>query len=247
MSLKHDSLRKFRKNKSKVKFDTLEEYEENELKLLKEMAPNPEPTIKGQVRITGGKAKNIMIDIPRKTRPLTDRMKVTLFNVLREDIANRTVLDLYAGSGSFGFEALSRGAKEVIFIDASRQAEDILNDNARKTGYLVESHAIRGKVEEQLPKMVEENHEYEVIFMDPPYKLYNTKNLFRIEQVLNWSKEMLPGYRDKNTKKFKGVVILKHPRRYPLANLKVPGLKHLETYPFGINCLTFYIVDLDSI
>lgn len=244
MSLKYDSLKKFRKEKAKMKFSSPEEFQENELRLMKELYQQAEPTIRGQVRISGGKAKNLLIDIPKKTRPLTDRMKVTLFDIIREDIKDTTILDLYAGSGSFGFEALSRGAKEATFVDASKHAEGILNDNARKTGFLVETHTIRAKVEDELPKMIEEGFEYEIIFMDPPYKLYNTKRLFRIEEVVNAAKQLLPGYKDMQTKKFPGVIIMKHPRKYPINNLKIPGMKILETHDFGLNSLTFWIFDV---
>ena len=111
MSLKFDSSKKLRKEKRKHKVESWEEFEEREDILLKERLHSKEPTISAVVRITGGKAKNFKIEIPRNSRPLTDRMKVRIFDVLREDISNKTILDLYAGAGSFGLEALSRGAE----------------------------------------------------------------------------------------------------------------------------------------
>ena len=76
MSLKLESFKKIRKDKNKWKVDTPEEFEEREEAFLKKRLQSKEPTINTFVRITGGKAKNFRIDIPKTTRPLTDRMKV---------------------------------------------------------------------------------------------------------------------------------------------------------------------------
>ena len=133
MSLKFDSSKKLRKEKTKHKVESWEDYEEREQIFLKERLQSKEPTISAVVRVTGGKAKNFKIEIPRNTRPLTDRMKVRIFDVLREEIASKDVLDLYAGAGSFGLESLSRGAKEVTFVDASKQADFVLKKNVAHT------------------------------------------------------------------------------------------------------------------
>lgn len=242
MSLRHDSLKKFRKTKSKWKVGSWKEYEEREEELTKQMLRDKEPTITNQVRIISGKAKGFKIDIPRKTRPVTDRMKTTIFDVLREDIADREVLDLFAGSGSFGIEALSRGAKDVTFVDASRQAEGVLLENVKHTGFLTETNIIRAKADEYVKEAVENKKEFEIIFVDPPYKLYNKKNTYKMNALLDDIKKLLPGYNNYNTEKFKGVIILKHPRVYPLEKLHLEGLMLLETYNFGMNSATFYIV-----
>ena len=99
MSLKHDSDYKLRKKKKQLtkRVSSWEEYEAVENFFLQEKAKHEEPTIKGTVRIIAGKAKGVNIQIPKGCRPVTDRMKTQLFDVLRSDIANRTVLDLFAG------------------------------------------------------------------------------------------------------------------------------------------------------
>jgi 16S rRNA (guanine(966)-N(2))-methyltransferase RsmD len=249
MSLKHDSAKKLRKEKSKWHTSSAEEFEQMEDTFLKERLLHKEPTITGQVRIAGGTAKNFKIDIPKTTRPMTDRMKVRVFDVLSKDIANKTILDLYAGAGSFGLEALSRGAKFATFIDASRSAEGILNDNIAHTGFLPQAEVIKAKVEEYLYKEVvgkqeagEKLSHFDIIFMDPPYKLYNTKNTYKMNNVINLSSKLLLGVQDPKTRKFKGALIMKHPRRYPLENLKLDDIKPVETYEFGLNAITFFIV-----
>lgn len=246
MSLKHDSLRKLRKEKHKWKISSPDDYENREKKFIQEQLIYAEPTIKGQVRITAGKVKNIKIDIPRKTRPLTDRIKTRIFDILREDIANKSILDMYAGSGSFGLEALSRGAKKATFVDASKQAESILLDNVKRTGFLTETNIEREKAVEYLNRAISEDKEFEIIFVDPPYKNFNRKNTFKMNEMLNLVKQLLPGYKDFKTKSFKGVLILKHPRKYPLEKLTLDGIKLFETYLFGLNAVSMYIVEKKS-
>lgn len=242
MSLKIDSFKKLRKEKNKWKTETWEEYEDREKAFLKERLLSKEPTIKGQVRITAGSAKNVQIDIPRTTRPLTDRMKVRVFDILNTDIVNKEVLDLYAGSGSFGLEALSRGAKNATFVDAAKQAFGVLENNAKATGFASSSEVIKMKVEEYLfKKTTEGNIVFDIIFMDPPYKLFNKKKMFNIEKVLNDASKLLPAVQ-KIKGRFKGAIIVKHPRRYPIEKLKLDNIKAYETFEFGLNCITIYIV-----
>jgi 16S rRNA (guanine966-N2)-methyltransferase len=242
MSLKFDSAKKLRKEKSKQKVESWEDYEQREQKFLREILQSKEPTISASVRITGGKAKNFKIEIPRNTRPLTDRMKVRIFDILREDIANKRVLDLYAGAGSFGLEALSRQAKEVTFVDASRQADLIIRKNIAHTGFLPEAEVIKSKVEDFLFKVNQSEKSYDIIFMDPPYKLYNTKRVHKMQTIINQASTLLPSIKNKGKKKFKGALIIKHPRKYPIDSLELEYIKKIETYEFGLNSISFFIV-----
>jgi 16S rRNA (guanine(966)-N(2))-methyltransferase RsmD len=245
MSLKIESFKKIRKDKKKWKVETPEEFEEREDTFLKKRLLGKEPTINTFVRITGGKAKNYRIDIPKTTRPLTDRMKVRIFDILREDVVGKKVLDLYAGAGSFALEALSRGASEATVVDASKNAEFVLKRNVAYTGFLPQVDIIKAKAEEYLFKQIndEDRQSFDIVFMDPPYKLYNTKNLFKMERVINMAAQMLNGVKDPHTGDFKGTLIVKHPRRYPLEKLTLTGIKVLETVEIGLNSITFFIVD----
>ncbi len=242
MSLKFDSSKKLRKEKTKHKVESWEDYEQREQEFLKERLLSKEPTIQADVRITGGKAKNFKIEIPKNTRPLTDRMKVRIFDILREDIANKRVLDLYAGAGSFGLESLSRSAKEVTFVDASKQADLILRKNIAHTGFLPQAEVFKMKVEDFLTKYSDTEKTYEIIFMDPPYKLYNTKRVSKMQSVINQTSHFLPGVRNSKCRTFKGVLIIKHPRRYPIDNLEYKYIKKVETFEFGLNSISFFIV-----
>lgn len=242
MSLKFDSAKKLRKEKSKHKVESWEEYDQREQTFLKEKLLSKEPTILTFVRITAGKAKNFKIEIPRNTRPLTDRMKVRIFDVLREEIANTTILDLYAGAGSFGLEALSRGAKEVTFVDASKHADLIIKKNVAHTGFLPQADIVRSKVEDFLFRYCESDKTYDIVFLDPPYKLYNTKRVKKMEEIINQSSLFLPWIRNTACKTFKGALIVKHPRKYPIDSLELKYIKKIETYEFGLNSISFFIV-----
>ena len=238
MSLKIDSSKKLRKEKSKWESSgDWEEVNRKEDEYHKERLRHKSPTITGNVRVTGGTAKNIMIDIPKTTRPLTDRMKVRIFDILKQDIVNKKVLDLYAGTGSFAIESLSRGAKSAVVVDAAKQANIILKKNFTKTGFDDKVQIVRSKVDDYLIKTVKTDQKFEIIFLDPPYKLFNTKHVFKMEKTINLASKLLP-----IKKKFKGVVIIKHPKRYPIDKLDFEDLKILETFSFGLNSVTFLIV-----
>lgn len=246
MSLKHDSFKKLRKDKKKWKVSTPQEFEEREDAFLKMRLINKEPTIDTFVRISGGKAKNFKLEIPKTTRPLTDRMKIKIFDILREDIVNKDILDLYAGTGSFGLEALSRGAKTATFVDASKNAYFTLQKNISHTGYLPESEIIKLKTEDYLHKQsnLKKPPAFDIIFLDPPYKLFNTKNTYKMEKIINMASLLIPGIQDSKTNRFKGAIIIKHPKRYPIDKLIIKGMNKLETYRIGLNCISIYIVNL---
>ena len=244
MGLKYDSQKKLRKNRAKWKVDSWEEYDAREKQLLKESMRFHEPTVVGQVRIVAGKAKNVMIDIPKKTRPITDRMKTQIFDVLGRDILDLTVLDLYAGSGSFGLEALSRGAKSATFVDAAKHAEKILEDNIVKTGFLTETSVVKEKTEDYLTSAYDDAQVFELIFMDPPYKKYNPKKSSDLLEVTTNCMKLLPWVNDKKTELFKGAIIIKHPRHYDIELIVPEGMRTLETYDYGMNCISLLVLEI---
>jgi 16S rRNA (guanine966-N2)-methyltransferase len=121
------------------------------------------------VRIIGGTWRSRVIvfpDVPG-LRPSPDRVRETLFNWLGQDLTGRHCLDLYAGSGALGFEALSRGAKSVTMVEQDARAWRALRDNAA----LLDAHGmnlVRGDALEFLARGPAEI-KYDVIFLDPPF------------------------------------------------------------------------------
>jgi 16S rRNA (guanine966-N2)-methyltransferase len=109
-------------------------------------------------------------------RPTTDRAKQTIFDVLaaRIDFDGLEVLDLFAGSGSLGLEALSRGVKSVIFIDKARKSLDVLEKNVASLGCEPQCSVYQADVFWYLKNI---SHTYDLVFTDPPYKLENIGTL----------------------------------------------------------------------
>ncbi|MBS9534234.1 16S rRNA (guanine(966)-N(2))-methyltransferase RsmD [Mycobacterium sp. M1] len=122
-------------------------------------------------RIVGGAAGGRRIAVPpRGTRPTTDRVREALFSVLdaRLDLDGMAVLDLYAGSGALGLEALSRGAGSALFIESDRRAADVLAGNIATLG-LAGAMLRRGTVAAVLSGEVSEP--FDLVFADPPYEV----------------------------------------------------------------------------
>lgn len=104
------------------------------------------------------------------TRPTADRCKEALFNRLRPDIPDACFLDLYAGSGQIGLEALSRGARTAIFAEKERRAAEVVRRNIEKAGYATRSRLLATDVRAALKKLAGEGLSFDLIFMDPPYR-----------------------------------------------------------------------------
>ena len=150
------------------------------------------------MRITGGKARGISLKAPKdqKTRPATDRMRESLFSSLSTSIIDATCLDLFAGTGSYGFEALSRGAQFCQFIEHNRTAIDCLRQNAQaiKKCARLRTEAIHIK---QADLLKVNTHSYQqsfdFIFLDPPYDFWETHPNYLLNKVAL-------GYANENTK-----------------------------------------------
>ena len=119
------------------------------------------------MRVIAGKAKGHRLRTPTSgTRPMADRMKETLFSALG-DVDGAKVLDLYAGSGSLGLEALSRGASHATFVENSRDAILKLEQNIDTTGFGDRSDVVWADVSSTLGHSPQER--FDLIFLDPPY------------------------------------------------------------------------------
>lgn len=123
------------------------------------------------MRVIAGKARHIQLKTIESmdTRPTTDRIKETLFNMINNELYDARFLDLFSGSGAIGIEALSRGAKEAVLVEASHKAVLCINENLSKTK-LNDSALVLEKDVFQAIKMLEAKGEvFDFIFMDPPY------------------------------------------------------------------------------
>lgn len=117
-------------------------------------------------RITSGKSKNVPLEVPDVTRPMTDRIKTSVFDILTPVIEDSICLDLYAGTGGLGLEAISRGAKQATFVEQDKLACEMLQKNIQRAKLEDQSIVIRDRVEEFL---ISCEKLYTLIFLDPPF------------------------------------------------------------------------------
>ena len=123
------------------------------------------------MRIIAGTARSLPLKTidGLDTRPTTDRIKETLFNMIQQDVPDCYFLDLFAGSGQIGLEAVSRGAAKAFFIENAKNAAACIQDNIRFTKLedactLLQTDVISGL------RTLEGKYRFDLIFMDPPYK-----------------------------------------------------------------------------
>jgi 16S rRNA (guanine966-N2)-methyltransferase len=120
------------------------------------------------MRVTGGIGRGQRLKVPAgdRVRPTSDKVKQALFNILGDKVVDSVVLDLFAGAGGIGIEALSRGAARVVFVDWSRDSLTALKYNLQQTGFVERSQAVLSKSESFLKKR---SGSYDIVFLDPPY------------------------------------------------------------------------------
>ena len=123
------------------------------------------------MKIITGSAKGMNLETLTgdATRPTSQRVKEAVFSMLQFDIEGTMVLDLFAGCGQMGLEALSRGAKKATFCDSSREATEIVIKNAKKTR-LFDKCRISTCDYKQMLKGIAGKEKYDIVFIDPPYK-----------------------------------------------------------------------------
>lgn len=122
------------------------------------------------MRVIAGKARRLLLrTIPgEETRPTTDRIKETLFNIIQGEVPGAAFLDLFAGSGGIGIEALSRGASRAVFVEQSRKAAACIRENLTATR-LQEAALVLTADAVRAPLMLEGKGTFDIVFLDPPY------------------------------------------------------------------------------
>jgi 16S rRNA (guanine966-N2)-methyltransferase len=179
-------------------------------------------------RVIAGMARGTRLAAPGPgTRPLTDRVKQTLFAVLEPELEDAEVLDLFAGSGAGGIEALSRGAARAVFVDKDAGAARVIGENLRRTHLEASGRVVRRDALAWLsdPAGAAVDGPFDVVLVDPPYA--DSASLVRaLEQV---AAHVRPG----------GVVVSKHFwRDAPPARIGL--LASERERRFGETALTFY-------
>jgi 16S rRNA (guanine966-N2)-methyltransferase len=132
------------------------------------------------MRVIAGSARRLLLKTPEgmDTRPTTDRIKETLFNMLMPYIPGSVFVDLFSGSGGIGIEALSRGATKAYFVESNQKAVACITDNIEHTHFTNKAVVLKQDVFAALRGSIREHAD--VIFMDPPYNQEYEKRVLEI-------------------------------------------------------------------
>ena len=183
------------------------------------------------MRIIGGMYRGKKINLPedKKTRPLRDIVKESVFNLIEHsnkfkiDIKNSFVLDLFAGSGSFGLECISRGAKKVIFLENYSKILNILKRNINSINAIKKSHIIEKNCFDFLSENNQFQNKFNLIFLDPPYK----------EEKINF---LIDKIKENKILKEEGIIILHRHKKGSLMISKKINI--LDERIYGISKIT---------
>jgi 16S rRNA (guanine(966)-N(2))-methyltransferase RsmD len=184
----------------------------------------------GMVRVISGIYRGHLLKVPRgwKGRPTGDRVKEALFDILGARVQESRFLDLYAGTGNVGIEAVSRGARRVCFVDQNSKAVQaiyenlgFLNGDISAQIYVIKLHVLRA-----LKLMANRKELYDIVFLDPPYEQGLEKPTI---EIIGNSGLLLPD----------GVIIVESSKREVLP-ARVDNLMLTRQHKYGDTLLTFY-------
>ena len=124
------------------------------------------------MRVISGSARGTKLNTieSKQTRPTLDRVKESLFNIIKNEIQEATVLDLFSGSGAIGIEFLSRGAKKAYLCDKSQEAIKMINKNLEKTRLTKLATVMNKDYKKCLEELKKINEKIDIAFIDPPYE-----------------------------------------------------------------------------
>ena len=183
-----------------------------------------------QLRIVSGAFRNRRITFPPGTivRPTSERVREALFDILGPRIEGRTVLDAFAGSGALGFEALSRGARWVTFVEADRNVAAAIRRNAANLEVERQSVVVEGLAERVINGRVS-GAPFDLILADPPYDSPSRQGLLAL---VAGAGVLVPD----------GSVVVERSRRSEPERDPAVGLRHVRTARYGDTCLDFYTI-----
>ena len=178
------------------------------------------------MRVIAGQAKGHRLKVPRGTitRPATDLVRGAIFSILETTTSDWSrVLDLFAGSGALGIEALSRGADWVDFVDREPRCCGIIRQNLEKTKLTAQAHVYCCSVAKAISFL---DKEYSIILMDPPYSNASIGNL-----ITDLANSRLVGA--------KSIIVVTHSPHLPL-NSTYATLNLIKQYRHGDSCIALY-------
>lgn len=180
------------------------------------------------MRVITGTARGRNLKAPggMATRPTADRVKEALFNLLGEKVMDARFLDLFAGTGSIGIEALSRGAARAVFVEMSPRAVRVIRENLLHTGLTDRAEVHRQDAVAALDMLVKSEQTFDLIFVDPPYlKGYEEKVLDKINKYCLMDE--------------KGILVIESSKKDTLPE-NVGQLNMVRREKYGDTVLNFY-------
>ncbi|MDP4092677.1 MAG: 16S rRNA (guanine(966)-N(2))-methyltransferase RsmD [Bacillota bacterium] len=180
------------------------------------------------LRVISGSARGHKLKTPKglSTRPTTDRVKESVFNIISAYIEDADILDLFSGTGSLGIEALSRGAHRGVFVDESRECYGIIKDNLIHTKLNDNAEVFTNDCVSAVKLLGERKMQFNIIFMDPPY----SKNL--VEVALN-------SIEKNDIIKFSGLIVAEH-RSTDIVPESAGKLVLVRRKEYGETAVSFY-------
>ncbi len=177
------------------------------------------------MRVITGKARGVALKTPDglQTRPTADRVKEALFSVIQFDIPGARVLDLFAGTGQLGIEALSRGAKEAVFVDAGEPACKLVRENLKRTKLENQARVVKG---DYLSFLKSTRESFDLIFLDPPYAEVFLENALKCISEIDILQSG-------------GIIVTERPLGKEL-ELTLPGYIRSKDYKYGKTLITLY-------
>jgi 16S rRNA (guanine966-N2)-methyltransferase len=179
------------------------------------------------MRIIGGEARGRRIHLPRgcRIRPTADRVKESLFDMLHP-VAGASFLDMFAGCGNCGFEALSRGARSAVFIEKEPRLADAIRENLRLLGFEGRAEVIAADAERGVRRLAQRGERFDILFADPPYE----------EGFLPGIMKWLEGA---NLLAENGIIVLQHSVREALQGSYVQAMAVADQRRYGDTMLSF--------
>lgn len=180
------------------------------------------------MRIISGKWKSRKLYSTKgmNTRPTSDRVKEAIFNIINHRLGSSIVLDIFAGTGSMGFEALSRGSNKVVFIEKDIGAAKVIEKNAKMLDCSGAIHILRKDVFRAISDLAESEYVFDIIFMDPPYKS-------------NIEKDVISSIINANIMDRQGIIVVEHDYRDVMPE-KIDRINKIDTRKYGNTSISFY-------
>ncbi len=188
------------------------------------------------MRVIAGSARGVYLSSLKgnTTRPISDRIKDSLFNILSQVIPDSNVIDMYAGTGAIGIEALSRGARSCMFIEIDKSAIQVIKKNLETTKLQDKAQVLRYDVFEIVPYLVENSVEVDLVFASPPYPLIE-KSSYRDELLVLFSILC-----SKRIVQPEGLIVLQHKKTEFEIPTEAPYLELFNTRVYGDTQISFF-------